>query len=85
MREGAKSMNEKDFIEKQSILIDRLIEKNKNDNKYDKIKDCFIAFLLTAITIVFIVGYWSSSYDTSNYSNNTISESSNLLNKGGEE
>ena len=46
MREGAKSMNEKDFIEKQSILIDRLLSDRAKCSKNSKIKDCFIAFLV---------------------------------------
>lgn len=77
-------MDEKDFINKQSILIDKLIEKNKNDNKYDKIKDCFIAFLVAIVVSIFLIGYWCSSYDTSNYSNNTINDSDDLFNRGGE-
>ena len=39
-------MNEKDFIEKQSILIDRLLSDRTKDSKNSKIKDCFIAFLV---------------------------------------
>lgn len=72
-------MDEKDFINKQSILIDKLIEKNKNDNKYDKIKDCFIAFLVAIVVSIFLIGYWCSSYDTSNYLNNTINDSDDFL------
>lgn len=77
-------MDEKDFINKQSILIDKLIEKNKNDNKYDKIKDCFIAFLVAIVVSIFLIGYWCSSYDTSNYLNNTINDSDDFFNRGGE-
>lgn len=79
-------MDEQNFIEKQSLLIDKLIEKNKNDNKYDKIKDCFIALLIAIVAAIFLIGYWSSDYEY-NYvgSNNTVSESSSVNVEGGEE
>lgn len=70
-------MDEKDFIEKQSVLIDKLIEKNQNDNKYDTMKDCFIALLAAIVAIVFLRGYWNSTYDTGNYSNSIINNADN--------
>ena len=77
-------ITENEVIEKQSILIDKLLDKDLKDSKHSKMKDCFIALLIAIVAIVFIKGYWDSSYDTSNYSNNTINNSDNSLNVGGE-
>ena len=77
-------MNEKDFIEKQSILIDRLLSDRAKDSKNSKLKDCFIAFLVAAVVSIFLIGYWSADYEYDYVgSNNTVTDNSNL-NVGGE-
>ena len=63
---------EKEFIEQQSKLIDRLLEQERIDRRNNRIKDCVIFGMFSLAMIVFFIGYFFSEYD---YSNNTISDS----------
>ena len=70
---------EKEFIEQQSKLIDRLLEQERIDRKNNRIKDCVIFAMFALAMIVFFIGYFFSEYDYSyTNSNNTISDSQQI-------
>ena len=67
---------EKEYIEQQSKLIDRLLEQERIDRKYNRIKDCVIFGMFSLAIIVFFLGYFLSDYGYSyTNSNNTIKDS----------
>lgn len=67
---------EKEFIEKQSKLIDRLLEQEMIDRRNSRIKDCVIFGMFALVMIVFFLEYFLSDYGYSyTNSNNTIKDS----------
>ena len=70
---------DKEFVEQQSKLIDRLLEQERIDRKNNRIKDCVIFGMFSLAMIVFFIGYFFSDYNY-NYtnSNNTISDSQQI-------
>ena len=68
------------LIKNQSELIDKLLDKEDKNKKNTLIKDCVLYCVVGLVTIVFFIGFFMSSYDTSNYSNNTITDSEKVMN-----
>ena len=69
-------MDNKEFIEQQSKLIDKLLEQERIDRKNNRIKDCVIFGMFSLAIIVFFIGYFFSDYGYSyTNSNNTIENS----------
>ena len=68
------------LIKKQSELIDKLLDKEDKNKKNTLIKDCVLYCIVGLVIIVFFIGFFMSSYDTSNYSNNTITDSEKVMN-----